>query len=296
MDYQDYYKSLGVERNATLDQIRKAYRRLARKYHPDVSKDPAAESRFKEINEAYDVLKDPKKREAYDMLGANWRAGQNFDIPPEWTSQFNLGGANGTGFKDLYSMLDGIFSHGGSGFRTSQPHGFQHDLFQQPAQRVTLRVSLEDLYLERPVEVSIAQRSRRGPSSTPRRLKIKIPRGLFQGDKFRLAGQGENGTDLIAYLDVLPHAKFKQDGKDILSTLKISPWQAALGAIVETETLGGKVQLKVPAGTSSGKKVRLRGRGIQDGHHYVTLEIALPETISAAERQLYEELRELSEE
>ena len=293
MDYQDYYQSLGVDRAATTDEIRKAYRELARKYHPDVSKEPLAESKFKEINEAYDVLKDPKKREAYDMLGTNWRAGQNFNIPPEWASQFNVGGANGTGFEDLYSMLDGIFSRGGSGFRAS-PHGFQQNLFRQASQRVTLRVPLEDLYAEKPVEVSISQGRTTGSPSKSRRLKIKIPHGLSHGDKFRLAGQGENGADLIAYLDVLPHERFKLEGKDVLSTVQISPWQAVLGATVETETLGGNVQLKVPPGTSSGKKVRLRGRGIHGGHHYVMLEIAVPKTMSAKERRLYEELRDLS--
>ena len=293
MDYQDYYQSLGVDRTATTDEIRKAYRKLARKYHPDVSKDPSAESKFKEINEAYDVLKDPKKREAFDMLGSNWRAGQNFNIPPEWASQFDVRGSNGAGFEDLYSMLDGIFSRGGSGFRAS-PHGFQQDLFRHPSQKVTLRVPLEDLYAEKPVEVSIAQGRTTGSVSKPRRLKIKIPRGLTHGDKFRLAGQGENGVDLIAYLDVLPHDRFKLEGKDIYSTVQISPWQAVLGATVETETLGGNVQLKVPPGTSSGKKVRLRGRGIHGGHHYVMLEIAVPKTMSAKERQLYEELRDLT--
>ena len=292
MDYQDYYQSLGVDRKASTDEIRKAYRKLARKYHPDVSKDPSAESKFKEINEAYDVLKDPKKREAYDMLGSNWRAGQNFNIPPEWASQFNVRGSNGTGFEDLYSMLDGIFSHGG-GFQTSS-HGFQQDLFRQPSQKVSLSVSLEDLYSERPVEVTIAPRRATDSVSKPRRLKIKIPHGLSHGDKFRLAGQGENGVDLIAYLDVLPHDRFKLEGKDIYSTVQVSPWQAVLGASVETETLGGNVQLKVPPGTSSGKKVRLRGRGIHGGHHYVMLEIAVPKTMSAKERQLYEELRDLS--
>lgn len=291
MDYQDYYQSLGVDRKATTDEIRKAYRKLARKYHPDVSKEPSAESRFKEINEAYDVLKDPEKREAYDMLGSNWRAGQNFNIPPEWASQFNVGGSNGTRFEDLYSMLDGIFNRGGGGFRGS-PHGFQQNLFRQPSQKVNLRVSLENLYSEQPVEVSIPHRTTGSPSK-PRRLKIKIPRGLSHGDKFRLAGQGENGADLIAYLDVLPHDRFKLEGHDILSTVQISPWQAVLGATVETETLGGNVQLKVPPGTSSGKKVRLRGRGIHGGHHYVELEIAVPKTISAKERRLYEELRDL---
>lgn len=293
MDYQDYYQSLGVDRKATTDEIRKAYRKLARKYHPDVSKEPSAESRFKEINEAYDVLKDPKKREAYDMLGSNWRAGQNFNIPPEWESQFNVGGSNGTRFEDLYSMLDGIFSRGGGGFRGS-PQGFQQDLFRQPSQKVNLRVSLENLYSDQPVEVSIPQGRTTGSPSKPRRLKIKIPRGLSHGDKFRLARQGENGADLIAYLDVLPHDRFKLEGHDILSTVQISPWQAVLGATVETETLGGNVQLKVPPGTSSGKKVRLRDRGIHGGHHYVKLEIALPKKISAKERRLYEELRDLS--
>jgi len=294
MDYQDFYKSLGIARDASTDDIRKAYRRLARKYHPDVSKHPDAENKFKEINEAYDVLKDPKKREAYDMLGSNWRAGQNFEPPPEWTKQFNFqSNQNGFGFEDIYSMLDGMFGGDARGFTHHASSRSGRNPFHPAHQEVTLPITLEQLYSDDPVEVSLATSNASTSATRPRRLKVRIPKGLTHGDKFRLAGQGHNGADLLIQLDVQPHHSFTLKGNDVHSQAKIKPWQAALGASIEVNTLGGKVQLKVPEATSSGSMVRLRGRGINDGHQFVTLEITVPKHISAAERRLYEELRDL---
>ena len=295
MDYQDFYKSLGVARNATSEEIRKAYRKLARKYHPDVSKDPNSETKFKEINEAYDVLKDPKKREAYDMLGSNWKAGQNFEPPPEWANQFNFtSGSNGFKFDDVSSLFEGLFGLDGNTFNQGSSPFTQSTAARRPQEGVTLSLSLEQLYANEPVDVQIAQRRDTQGQTNPKRLRVTIPKGLSHGDKFRLAKQGSRGSDLIVHIEVLPHSLFSLEGDDVHSTLQIEPWQAALGATVETQTLGGKIQMKIPAGTSSGQKVRLRGRGLNGGHQFVTVEIEIPKPLTDNARELYEQLRELS--
>ena len=297
MEYKDYYKVLGVERDASKDDIKHAYRRLARKYHPDVSKEPDAEAKFKEVGEAYEVLFDPEKRAAYDQLGADWKNGQSFEPPPDWSNQFTSGGFGGQfgedDLSDFFSSLFGQQRGAGGGFRST---------VRGSDSQATIEVSLEDLYAARPVEVSL-ERSERGADgrvvNKPKRLKIKIPKGLTDGQSFRLKGQGNPGSskdtagDLYITLKLRPHNKFQLKGKDVLSSLTIAPHEAVLGAERSVATLGGSVNLRIPAGSTSGKKLRLKGRGLYDGDHYVTLMIDVPASVSEEERNLYQSLADL---
>ena len=289
MEYKDYYKILGVERSVSQDELKKAYRRLARKYHPDVSKEKDAETRFKEVNEAYEVLKDSEKRQAYDQLGANWKAGQDFRPPPGWEQSvhFNAGGmgAGTGGFSDFFESLFG------GGFRRGT--GRTGGVFRSKGtdQYASIRLGLGDAY--------------HGGSKTVRlaggkALQVKIPRGVSDGKQIRLAGQGAPGTggapsgDLYLKVNIEPHAYFKLDGKDILLELPVAPWEAALGASIKVPTLGGRVELKVPPGSQSGAKLRLKGRGLPGnppGDQYVVVQIATPPASTEAERDFYERMQ-----
>ena len=295
MEYVDYYKVLGVARSAEQAVIKKAYKRLARKYHPDVSNESNAEARFKEVGEAYEVLKDKEKRAAYDQLGANWKQGQNFNAPPGWESQrdFNAGGqAGAAGFSDFFESI-----FGGSGF-TQQPgggfQGFQGNGFAGPGQdlEAAIGVTLYQAFNGEKVAVRI---------SDGRKLKVKIPAGVKDGQKIRLAAQGGAGSgggkrgDLIIKIGIKADQHFKLTNKDIELTLPIAPWEAALGAEVKVPTLSGTVQLKIPAGSTTGKRMRIKGRGMPGkpaGDFYVRLEIATPPANSDTERALYEQLRD----
>jgi len=297
MEYKDYYKILGVERGASGDEIKKAYRKLARKYHPDVSKEADAEDRFKEVNEAYEVLKDPEKRKAYDQLGANWKQGQDFRPPPDWEDMFGFGGAPGGtagpgaaggfggGFSDFF---DSLF---GGGFRRASGAG--GGMFRQKGadQRASIRVGIEDLYHGASKTVRLA---------SGRSLKINIPKGMADGSQIRLAGQGGPGLnggpngDLYLTLNVAPHPYFKLDGHDVLLELPVAPWEAALGAAIKVPTLGGKVELKIPPGTQSGKKLRLKGRGLPGktpGDQYVVIQISTPPAETESQRDFYERMQ-----
>ena len=290
MDYKDYYKILGVSRDASAEDIKRAYRKLARQYHPDKNKAKGAEDKFKEANEANEVLSDPKKRKAYDQLGANWKAGQNFTPPPGWEGHFGGRGFRGRGgfqaggdFSDFFSTL---FGGGGSPFGGG---GFE-DMgggFHAPRQdqRATLTIALEDSFQGAQRTISL------GPG---RNLNVRIPKGVTAGQTIRLAGQATTGGDLLLEVQFAPHADFRLEGRDVHSTVALAPWEAALGARVPVKTLGGTVELSIPEGSQGGRRMRLKGRGLPGtpaGDQFVTLEIATPPAADAADRSFYGEMQ-----
>jgi curved DNA-binding protein len=283
MQYHDYYKTLDVERSATESDIKSAYRKAARKYHPDVSDDPNAEERFKEVGEAYEVLKDPEKRAAFDQLGANWKTGQDFRPPSGWGGGVAGGqpGAGGDAFSDFFREMFGERGGAGAaGFRPRPRKGADQSL------RVT--VGLGEAYTGSERAVTL---------SDGRTLKVKIPKGVIPGQKIRLSGQGGRAEgapsgDLYLEIDIGEHPWLRLDGRDISLELPITPWEAALGAVVKVPTLGGAVDLKIPAGSQSGQKLRLKGRGLSSksasGDQYVTFKMVTPAPESDEDRELYE--------
>lgn len=292
MEYKDYYKILGVSRSASTDEIKRAYRKLAREFHPDKNKAKGAEDRFKEINEANEVLSDADKRKAYDELGANWKAGQRFTPPPGWGGGFggarpraghgSFGADDMGGFSDFFSSL---FGSGLGGFERGgfEPRGGGGG-GTPPPQRARISIALEDSFhgTERTLTLD-----------GDRRLQVKIPKGVTAGQTIRLARQAPGGGDLLLEIAFDAHATFSVDGRDVSSSVAIAPWEAALGGKIPVTTLGGDVQLSVPAGTASGRKLRLRGRGLPGktaGDHLVTLQIVTPPVNSEADRKLYEEM------
>lgn len=297
MQYKDYYQILGVERDASLDEIKRAYRKLARKYHPDVSKEPDAEARFKEINEAHEVLKDAKKRAAYDQLGSNWQAGQEFSPPPGFSDfdiRFSRGfRTSGGDFSDFFESLFGREFGIDSGFGA---HPFETAGQNQHAK---IQVSLEDAYRGATRTIELAPQGHHTIST--RKLKVNIPAGVNEGQKIRLAGQGRAGIagghrgDLLLEVSFKPHPLFTADGRDIYLNLPITPTEAVLGATLATPTLGGSVNLKIPPGSQSGEKLRLKGRGLPGrvpGDQYVVLMIQVPTDSSEKIRRAYERLRD----
>ena len=305
MEYKDYYKILGVDRGASQDDIKRAYRKLARKYHPDVSKETDAEEHFKEIGEAYEVLKDPEKRAAYDRLGSGWRSGQEFRPPPGWDSGFEFSGGGFTGaggeFSDFFESLFGAGSPFGGGFRAGRAtRGFRGVRGEDHYAKV--HIPLEDAYQggERLIHLESPEMDGQGHVVTKKRsLRVKIPAGITEGRRIRLARQGRPGMaggeagDLYLEVEFEPHRLFKAEGKDISINLPVAPWEAALGARVEVPTLGGKVGMTIPTGSRSGQKLRLRGRGLPGrppGDQYVVLQIVTPPADSEAKRRLYEEM------
>jgi curved DNA-binding protein len=301
MKFKDYYSILGIARDAGADDIKRAYRRLARKYHPDVSKEPDAEARFKEMKEAYEVLKDPEKREAYDKFGADWKTGKDFQPPPDWDRQFTADHRDFTHAGEYSDFFETLFGAGragqspfGRGFEQAQRRGEDvnaditipiDDAFHGATRRITLAIP----------DVDASGRMVRGQ----RALDVKIPKGVTAGQRIRLEQQGGAGFsggrrgDLYLRVEFAPHSTFRTNGKDIHVILPITPWEAALGRTIEAPTLGGTVDLKVPAGSSSGKTLRLKGRGLPGkppGDELVELQIKVPTTTSAAARKLYEEL------
>lgn len=302
MEYKDYYQILGITRDATQDQIKQAYRKVARKYHPDVSKERDAEVKFKAAGEAYEVLKDPEKRAAYDKFGANWRDGENFEPPPNWDAGFEFRGAGYTGgdsagFSDFFESL---FGHGHTGGR--QQHVFR---MKGEDQHAKIMISLKDAYfgakqtltLSRPV-VDNNGRVRTSPHS----LHVVIPKGIIEGQRIRLEGQGLPGYggsppgDLFLEIAFQEDRFFHAEKRDIHLTLPIAPWEAALGATLTIPTLGGNVQIKIPPGSQGGKKLRLKGKGLSTGNHQgdqiVTLQIVVPEAKTEEQRRLYKTMAE----
>jgi len=287
MKYKDYYKIFGVQRSASQDEIKKAYRKLARKYHPDVSKERGAEEKFKGINEAYEVLKDPEKRTAYDQLGANWKAGQNFRPPSGWEDMFSFrAGGVGT-FGDFSEFFESLFGGGLKRGRQRQRRGFATKGADQNAQ---IDVELERAYHGGQQILSFAN---------GKTLQVKIPAGVKNGQRIRLAGQGSPGSggaaagDFYLEVNLLPHKMFRADGRDIYIDLPVTPWEAALGATVSVPTLGGTVELKIPGGSQSGGKLRLKRRGLPGspaGDQYVVIQIAIPPADNKKNRQYYKEM------
>ncbi len=304
MDYKDYYKIVGVKRDASQQEIKRAYKKLARKFHPDVSKEADAEARFKTLGEAYAVLKDPEKRAAYDELGANWKAGQEFRPPPDWGSGFEFSGSGmHPGDAGAYSdFFESLFGQGmGPQTNTGTQHGFHAHGEDHHAK---VLIDLEDAYngASRAVGLRTPELDKSGHVITKERtLNVKIPKGVRQGQKIRLAGQGSAGHgngkagDLYLEIDFRPHRFYRPDGKDVYIDLPLTPWEAALGATVKVPTPDGPVDMKIPAGTSSDQKLRLKGRGIPGsppGDIYVVAKLTLPPANSDAEKEFYEKMQQ----
>ena len=304
MDFKDYYKLLGVERNATQDEIKRAYRKMARKYHPDVSKEPDAETRFKEVGEAYEALKDPEKRAAYDQFGANWKAGQDFHPPPDWDAGFEFSGSgfergDASAYSDFFESLFGqTFGAGQSGGRRGHAHTRGQD------HHAKVLIDLEDAYhgATRSITLQAPDLDSSGHVVTKTRtLNVKIPKGVKQGQRIRLAGQGSPGLgdalagDLYLEIEFKPHTYYRVDGHDVYLDLPLTPWEAALGATVKVPTPEGVVDLKVSAGTPGRRKFRLKGRGIPGkpaGDLYVVAQITLPPADDESAKALYQKMSE----
>ena len=306
MEYKDYYKIMGVKRDATQDEIKRAYRKLARKFHPDVSKEANAETKFKELGEAYEVLKDPEKRTAYDQLGSQWKSGQDFRPPPGWDAGFEFRdfgheGMDAGGFSDFFETLFGrAAGRPGSGQsrtrRDFRIRGEDH--------HAKVIIDLADSYrgASRSITLQVPQMDKHGRVSTrARTLNVRIPKGIRQGQQIRLAGQGGAGAgggeagDLYLEVEFNPRGHYRVEGADVYLDLPVAPWEAALGATIKVPTPSGAVDLKVPPNSQAGKKLRLKGRGIpapQPGDLYVVLQIALPPADTDGRRRAYERMKD----
>ena len=332
MEFKDYYQILGVERGASEDDVQRAYRKLARKYHPDISKEAGAEDRFKEIGEAYEVLKDPEKRQKYDRFGAAWKQAQQRGggAPPGWENvrveygpgwDFDFGGAEGGGvgadFSSLFEQLFGGGMGGGMGGagrrgRGGGPFaGFRSA--RGPAGATFVRPGAD---VEAEIELTLEEAARGGrreltitdPATGERNtVQVTIPAGIRPGQRLRLAGKGGQGSgggppgNLYLKVGVRRHPRFRLDGRDLHVELPVTPWEAALGGEVEVPTLDGTQRVRVPAGTSSGRRIRLRGEGFPGagakpgGDLYAEVSIAVPKSLSDRERELFAELAEASD-
>lgn len=309
MEYKDYYKILGVDRKADADAIKQSYRRLARKYHPDVSKEANAEEQFKNVQEAYEVLKDKEKRAAYDELGADWKAGQDFRPPPGWDANANFrhaGGGRGQQFteedmgqfSDFFSNMFGRGQTGG--FDGQHGHGFRQ---RGGDQRAKIQISLSEAYHggARNIQLQMPEIDTDGRMSHKlRTLKIVIPAGAAQGQQLRLGGQGAPGVgggssgDLYLEIEITDHPLFTLQGRDVYLTLPVTPWEAALGAEIKIPTLGGSVGLKLKPDSQSGQKLRLKGRGMPGkpvaGDQYAVLQIQTPAAHSEEQKRIYQQM------
>jgi curved DNA-binding protein len=315
--YQDYYETLGVPRNASQEDIQRAYRKLARKYHPDINKNKDAEERFKRVGEAYEVLKDPEKRRRYDALGENWQAGQDFTPPPGW--DFRSDGGFGRGFRFDFGDLGGGFSDffeslfGGSagGFeRTFRGGGGRTSLGED--QEAELTISLEDAYRGGRRTISLESREPSAAGSfrrSTRNLEVAIPAGVTDGRRLRLRGQGGGGTsfrsargatpgDLYITIRLAPDPKFRVSGKNLETDVPVTPSEAALGAEIEVPTVEGRAKIRIPAGIRANQKIRIKGKGLgrgsEKGDLYAVIRVEVPKKVSARERELYEELARVS--
>lgn len=300
VSYKDYYKLLGVERKADTPEIAKAYKKLARKHHPDLNPgDSSAEEKFKEINEAYEVLKDPEKRKLYDQLGPNWKEGQQFQGAPGFENMnFNFNGQNfgGAGFSDFFEAVfgqAGAQGRGGGGFGPDPFGGFSSRQRRGRDVEADLSVSLEDAIKggRRTITLTMPQGDRT--------LEINVPAGIREGGKLRLAGQGDSAPggsagDLFLRIKYAPHSFFRTEGDTVLYDLALSPWEAVLGTKAPVPTLEGDIELNIPAGTSSGRKFRLRGKGLGSGANrgdqIVQVQIKVPAELTPRERELWDAL------
>jgi curved DNA-binding protein len=291
--YKDYYKILGLARGASDDEIKKAYRKLARKYHPDVSKEANAKERFQEVGEAYETLRDKEKRAAYDSLGSGFRPGQDFRPPPDWFDRFGAGRAEDLRDVDLSDLFEsmGIF-----GRAAGRRGGFGRNIpIPGEDYEVTVRIGLEEAY----------RGTERAFQLNGHELRARIPRGATDGQRLRLRGKGGPGAnggppgDLYLQIALEPHALYRASGHDLEIEVPLAPWEAALGAQVDVPTLEGRVSMKVPQGSKGGQKLRLAGKGLPRpgggaGDLYAVLNIVVPATLTEREKKLFEELREAS--
>jgi len=305
LEYKDYYKLLGVGKDAGQDEIGKAFKKLARKYHPDLNpNNPEAESRFKEINEAYEVLKDPEKRKLYDSLGPNWKDGQNFQPPPGFENiRFSSGGFGGEGFSDFFETIFG----GGFGGARFGGEGFSRMRSRGRDAEVRLPLTLEEAYRGGRKTVTL-QEQVRGADGMPRMqqktLEVNIPAGVKNGGKIRLSGQGSSGTgggqpgDLLLQVEIAEHPLFRLEGVNVLYDLRLAPWEAVLGTSARIPTLDSPVDMTIPPGVSSGQKLRLAGKGLgkgtSQGDQFVRIIIRSPRELSDRERELWTELSRIS--
>ena len=306
VQYKDYYESLGVTRTASAEEIKKAFRKLAREFHPDVARDKKkAEERFKEINEAYEVLSDPDKRSKYDQLGAHWKSGADFRPPPGQggfggsqtfrggrggTEEFHFGG---TGFSDFFEELFGARMRAGQGGGFS-PHGnfTTEELSERGADiEGDILVTLEEAAHGSVRTVNIRHDGRSESQ------QVKVPAGIREGQRLRVSGRGESGSgrgengDLYLRVRLAKHPDFEVDGHDLIHELELAPWEAALGAEIAVPTLDGRVNIKIPAGTASGQKLRVRGRGLgRNGDLFVVTKIVVPGKLSDPQKKLWEQL------
>lgn len=282
MEYKDYYKLMGVERDASADDIKRAYRRLARKYHPDVSKEPQAEQRFKEIGEAYEVLRDPEKRAAYDALGTR-RPGEEFRPPPDW--EFDVAGDGAGAHSDFFEQL----------FGRGAARGFAGSFFTTAQIELTLEEAYGGTDRRIALDGLAADDSGRLRQST-QQVTVRIPAGAVDGQRIRVtppAQEGRPSGDLLLEVRLRPHRWFRPEGRDIHLELPVTPWEAALGETVRVPTLGGRVDLRLPKGSQSGQQLRLRGRGLPGnppGDQLVVLKVIVPQPRDAAEEALYRQL------
>jgi curved DNA-binding protein len=335
--FQDYYQALGVERGATADEIQAAYRKLARKYHPDVNKDPGADAKFKEIGEAYEVLKDPEKRKRYDLLGANWKQGQDFRPPPGWGSRttgagprnvrVDFGGAGGSG--DFSEFFESIFGGGGfdsddfaeamrgggrAGGRAGRRNS-RHPPHPQPGrtQEAEIMIPLTDAFHGGTRRITLSSTDEEGAEST-RNYEVKIPPGVTDGSAIRLSGQGGEGIaggpagDLLLRIRIAPDPRFRIDPEhkhNLITTLNIAPWEAALGTRVHLATLDGEITVTIPPGSQTGQKLRIKGKGLPQrtgpqsdgeprGDLFAELKIATPRTLTDDEKAAWEALAKAS--
>ena len=312
MKFKDYYETVGVPRSATQDEIKQAYRKLARKFHPDVSKDPNAETRFKELGEAYSVLKDTEKRAAYDRMGANWKNGQDFTPPPNWNEGFEysndnysdghpgFGGGHQGNQSEFFESLfgQGRYRQGGRGGNPSQGMDFKGQ-----DHHAKISIDLVDAYngAKRTITLHMPTQDASGHVSTQeRKLDVSIPKGIKAGQNLRLAGQGGPGMgaggsgDLYLEIDFHPNPIYRVDGKDVYLDLPLAPWEAALGTAVNIPTpAGSTLELTIPAGTATGRKMRLKGKGIpskEPGDLYVVPSIVLPGAETDLQKEAYQAL------
>ena len=297
MEFRDYYQTLGVAREAPADDIKKAYRKLARKYHPDVSKEPDAEKRMKEVNEAYEVLSDPEKRAAYDQLGRGYQPGQEFRPPPGWDAGFEFSehgrsGAEAADFSDFFAEIFGRMGRGPQRGGAAHAQGNDHharilldleDAFSGATRQITLRAPK----LDDQGRVKLEEHT----------LEVRIPKGIREGQVIRLAGQGEPGFgggkpgDLLLEVQFKAHARFRTDGRDLLLTLPVAPWEAALGAVVRVEVPGGALDVRIPAGAQTGRQLRVRGKGLPadpPGDLLLDIRIVAPPATTPKAKELYE--------
>ncbi|WP_324780704.1 DnaJ C-terminal domain-containing protein [Thiobacillus sedimenti] len=309
MEFKDYYQTLGVARDATADDIKKAFRKLARKYHPDISREADAEARMKEVNEAYAVLSDPEKRAAYDQVGQGYRPGQEFRPPPDWDAGFEFSGHGyspheAADFSDFFAELfgrmggargGGFHARGGAYAARGEDHHARvqldiEDAFTGATRQITLRAPETD--------------ARGHVTLRARTLNVKVPKGVREGQVIRLAGQGASGAggapagDLLLEVHFRPHPRLRAEGRDLRLTLPVAPWEAALGAVVAVDLPGGAVKVRIPEGAQSGRQLRVRGKGIPGeppGDLLLSIEVVLPPADTPRARALYETMaRELA--